>query len=222
MYSKLKQTGLFKLGKKIYYGAQKRSYQTDNKSAYYCPGCNKFWKSFKPIPQKWLKPLYACGWPFTLDDAETLNYKNYTCYGCGITDRDRLYILFFETFLKETQKYNVIEFAPTPSLSRFFKKRPNITHRTSDLFMDSVDDNLDIQDLHLYKDNSFDIFICSHILEHVTDDIKAMKELYRILKPGGVGIVMVPIVKPVTETHEDPSLTDENLRMKYFGQGDHV
>jgi len=88
--------------------------------------------------------------------------------------------------------------------------------------MDEVDDKLDIQDLHLYNDNSFDVFICSHILEHVTDDIKAMKELYRILSPGGFGITMVPMLKPVTQTKEDPAVTDTSLRLKYFGQADHV
>ncbi|MBK6634354.1 MAG: class I SAM-dependent methyltransferase [Chitinophagaceae bacterium] len=84
--------------------------------------------------------------------------------------------------------------------------------------MEGVDDKLDLQDLHLYKDHSFDVFVCSHILEHVDDDIKAMKELYRILKPGGWGIAMVPIIESVTETHEDPSIKEENLRLKYFGQ----
>jgi predicted SAM-dependent methyltransferase len=99
---------------------------------------------------------------------------------------------------------------------------PNVTHRTTDLFMNDVDDKLDVQDLHLYKDHSFDVFICSHILEHVTDDIKSMKELYRILNPGGFGITMVPILKPVAITQEDPSITAETLRLKYFGQTDHV
>ena len=88
--------------------------------------------------------------------------------------------------------------------------------------MEDVDDQLDLQDLHLYKDLSFDVFVCSHILEHVDDDIKAMKELYRILKPGGLGIAMVPIIESVIETKDDPSIKDENLRLKYFGQSNHV
>ncbi|MBK6634355.1 MAG: hypothetical protein IPG38_08590 [Chitinophagaceae bacterium] len=71
---------------------------------------------------RWLKPLYESGWPYTVDDAESVNYKNYTCYGCGINDRDRLYILYFEKILEKNRHYNIIEFAPTPSLSRLLKK----------------------------------------------------------------------------------------------------
>ncbi|MBK9533049.1 MAG: class I SAM-dependent methyltransferase [Chitinophagaceae bacterium] len=222
MYSSVKKTRLYRFAGRVYHKLQARQHLAGKGKGYYCPGCKKNWKSFRPLPEVWLKPLYESGWPYTVDDAETLNYKNYSCYGCGITDRDRLYILYFEKILEKNRHYNIIEFAPTPSLSRLLKKMPNVTHRTSDLFMEGVDDKLDLQDLHLYKDHSFDVFVCSHILEHVDDDIKAMKELYRILKPGGWGIAMVPIIESVTETHEDPSIKEENLRLKYFGQKDHV
>ena len=222
MYGSIRKTRLYRFAGRVYRKLETKQYLAGKGEGFYCPGCKQNWKSFRPIPEEWVKPLFASGWPYTGDDAETLNYKNYTCYSCGITDRDRLYILFFEKILEKNRHYNIIEFAPTPSLSRLLKKMPNVTHRTSDLFMEGVDDKLDLQDLHLYKDQSFDVFVCSHILEHVADDIKAMKELYRVLKPGGWGIVMVPIIEPVTETHDDPSIKDENLRLKYFGQGDHV
>ncbi len=218
----IKKTKLYRLASRFYHNLETKRQLTGEGKGFYCPGCKQNWKHFRPIPQEWLKPLYKSGWPYTIDEAETLNHENYTCYGCGITDRDRLYILFFEKMLEKENHYDIVEFAPTPALSRLLKKMPNVAHRTSDLFMEDVDDKLDLQDLHLYKDNSFDVFICSHILEHVDDDIKAMKELYRILKPGGFGIAMVPIIQSVTETKEDPSIKDENLRLKYFGQLDHV
>jgi len=74
----------------------------------------------------------------------------------------------------------------------------------------------------IYKDDSIDIFICSHVLEHVEDDRKAIAELYRILKPGGWGIVMVPIQLTLSEIHEDTSIKSENERCKYFGLESHV
>ncbi len=91
-----------------------------------------------------------------------------------------------------------------------------------DLVRSDVDDNLDITNMHAYNNEQFDFFICSHVLEHIPDDIKAMKELFRVLKKDGKGIVMVPINLQLKESMENPSCTDEALRWKYFFQGDHV
>jgi ubiquinone/menaquinone biosynthesis C-methylase UbiE len=78
-----------------------------------------------------------------------------------------------------------------------------------------------------FADNEFDIIFCSHVLEHVPDDRKAMHELYRILNPAGFGILQVPIKTqrggiPMTETYEDFSITDPGQREIAFGQHDHV
>lgn len=222
MYNRFKKSTPYRFAVKAYHYLLSIPHLAKKGTGFYCPGCNNYWKSFKPFPQQWIQALHNSGWPYTLDEVETLNYKNYSCHRCGITDRDRLYILFFKKMLKSHQQYHILEFAPRPALSGFLQSLPNVIHRTTDLFMKEVDDQLDIQHLHLYENNRFDVFICSHILEHVADDKKAMKELYRILSPGGFGIVMVPILQPVTETVEDPSIKDENLRIKYFGQADHV
>jgi predicted SAM-dependent methyltransferase len=222
MLGNLRNNSVYRFAAGCFHGLVTKWYLTTNENGYYCPGCKKHWKHFKPFPKKWLQGLEAGGWPYKREDVETLNYDNYTCYGCGITDRDRLYLLFIEKKVIANKEYSIVEFAPRAALSKRLKELPNVTHRTSDLFMKEVDDQLDLQNLHLYKDNSFDLFICSHILEHVEDDIKAMKELYRILKPGGFGITMVPIITTVIETKEDPSIKDPLLRTKYFGQSDHV
>ena len=85
-----------------------------------------------------------------------------------------------------------------------------------------MDDKVDITDLQVYGDDQFDFFLCSHVLEHVSDDRKALRELYRILKPDGKGILMVPIILSLNQTDEDPTIVDEGERWRRFGQDDHV
>ena len=80
---------------------------------------------------------------------------------------------------------------------------------------------MDIQDIKL-PDNTFDVILCSHVLEHVPDDRKAMQELYRVLKPDGWAIIQVPIDKRLKKTFEDDSINTEKLRKKYYGQEDHL
>src|SRR5205085_678770 len=74
----------------------------------------------------------------------------------------------------------------------------------------------------IYADESIDMFLCSHVLEHVSEDHKALRELYRILKDDGFGVVLVPLVSNVEETHEDPAIDTPELRWKYYGLDDHV
>ena len=121
----------------------------------------------------------------------------------------------------------MVDFAPSTPLSHFIRKQTArsgqaVSYRTADMFMEGADDKIDITDMRAYSDNQFDFFICSHVLEHVTDDKKALRELYRILKPKGQGILMVPIVLSLEQIDEDPSIVDEGERWRRFGQFDHV
>jgi SAM-dependent methyltransferase len=177
---------------------------------------------FLPLPAKYLDNLKRTGNRYTIKDAETLNYKEYTCPFCQSSDRDRLYAFFLERQLAGDRTYNVLDFAPAPGLGKYLRGRKNVKYRSADLFMEGVDDKVDLMDMHIYPDNSFDFFVCSHVLEHVDDDKKAMKELFRVLKPGGFGIAMVPIVLPLEEIDEDPTVTDPDERWRRFGQEDHV
>lgn len=190
---------------------------------HHCPGCSYYIRKFNPLPTKYFEQSAQFGFPFNFREVETLNVDQYTCIVCGMNDRDRLYTLYLRKAIQQDKTYNLVEFAPSSSLSAFIRRHKNIKHRTADLFMENVDDkNVDLQQLDIYSDNSFDIFICSHILEHVNDDRKAMRELYRVLKPGGFGIAMVPLFLGVTTTDEDPSITDIPTRWKRFGQDDHI
>ncbi|MEO6721257.1 MAG: class I SAM-dependent methyltransferase [Ferruginibacter sp.] len=189
----------------------------------YCNICYlNFEGPFLPLPSMYFESVQRTGYPYTFDDAETLNYKEYNCPGCRSTDRDRLYALFLKKYLPVDRVVDLLDIAPNAALSKFLKNNPLFNYRSADLLMEGVDDIIDIMDMWQYRDNKFDLFICSHVLEHVMDDKKAMQELLRVLKPGGAGIAMVPIVLPLKEIDEDSSITDPEQRWKRFGQNDHV
>lgn len=82
-------------------------------------------------------------------------------------------------------------------------------------------EKIDITDIP-YADNTFDVIICSHVLEHIPEDRKAMLELFRVLKKGGWAILQVPLDSTRNVTFEDPNITNPKEREKYFGLRDHV
>ena len=192
-----------------------------NKYTLQCPSCGFYIPAYKPVGEFFTKNMEENGFPYKISEFETLNHEAYACPNCNTSDRDRMYILFFEKFVDKNKQINLVDFAPT-GVSRYLKKQPYINYRSADLMNPNADDQVDITSMPIYEDGRFDVFICSHVLEHVSDDIKAMKELYRILKPGGWGIAMVPIMNSIDEVEEDPSVEDEKERWKRFGQYDHV
>ena len=192
---------------------------------YYCPVCNRHLWFFDPFPIQFLKWYDQYGYVHSIFCAETFNLFDYSCPRCSAADRDRLYALYLRRVFSQidsTKKYTFIDFAPAPALSNMIKSYSFLNYRSADLLMNGVDDRVDITDMPLYKDNSIDMFLCSHVLEHVEDDRKAMAELYRILKLGGWGILMVPIVLTLSDVYEDASIESASERWKYFGQGDHL
>jgi predicted SAM-dependent methyltransferase len=193
---------------------------------YACPVCGKKVKAFEPLPGYYKENLTQYGSLLgSLDEWETINEKNYSCPNCSSSDRDRLYARYFTqklARLKPGMIFDLLDVAPTRSLKPFLLKYTQLRYRSADLNRKGVDDVIDITDMHVYEDNRFDIFICSHVLEHVADDRKAISELFRVLKPGGWGILMVPIYLKGIEIDEDPSITDVGERWRRFGQHDHV
>ena len=97
----------------------------------------------------------------------------------------------------------------------------NLNYTTADLYAPKVDVKADILDLP-FEDNTFDLIFCNHVLEHIEDDAKAMSELYRVMKPGGMGIFQIPQEIEREKTFEDFSITSPEERAKHFGQYDHV
>lgn len=208
----------------VFFGKAKIVRTKKRNSPYHCNCCGQNNVLFEPIPihylQMALENQYIHGF-----NAETINYQNFSCSICGASDRDRLYALYFEKWLELNTKdktYNILDIAPFKPFSLFLSRFKNLKIRTADLFQSGVDDCIDIQRMDIYEDEKFDMFICSHVLEHVEDDTKAMKELYRILKKGGWGIAMVPIALNLETDFEIDNITSDNERIKYFGQADHL
>ncbi|WP_298239314.1 class I SAM-dependent methyltransferase [uncultured Algibacter sp.] len=115
----------------------------------------------------------------------------------------------------------VLHFAPEQAFYKRFRKMENLEYVTTDLNSPLADVKADICNLP-FKDNEFDVILCNHVLEHIPNDIKAMEELFRILKIGGMGIFQIPQDLNREVTFEDDSITDKKERAKIFGQYDHV
>lgn len=194
-----------------------------------CTVCGERIWGFAPLDPAMLETARMYGCKYGPEQSETCNARNYECPVCGATDRDRLYALYLRDYfqkLPDSGTREIVDFAPSAPLSRFIKRlivesNKTVSYRTADLFMEGVDDRIDISAMN-YRDASVDFFICSHILEHVPDDRRALAELLRILRPGGLGILVVPILLTATEIDEDPTVTDVAERWRRFGQSDHV
>ena len=115
----------------------------------------------------------------------------------------------------------VLHFAPEQEFYKRFKKQTNIDYTTTDLLSPLADVKADICNLP-FEDNGYDLILCNHVLEHIPDDTKAMQELYRVLKPGGMGIFQIPQDLSRAKTFSDDTIIDQKERAKIFGQYDHV
>ena len=183
-----------------------------------------------------LKPLikiYLYGNKYT-DPIDGSSFRKFLSYGYNkirknalspstfSLERHRLLWLYLEN---ETdffeKKMKVLHFAPEAAFQKKFKKLKNISYDTIDLDSPLADIKADICDLPI-KNDSYDFILCNHVLEHIIDDNKAMKELYRILRKNGKGIFQVPLNMELKKTYEDFSITDPKERNKAFGQYDHV
>ncbi|SHJ16472.1 class I SAM-dependent methyltransferase [Algibacter luteus] len=147
-----------------------------------------------------------------------LENQDLLCPFCGSLSRNRrLWQLLQEN---DAIKGNLLHFSPSRNLYRTLKKKKNINYFSSDFENEFLADyKFDITNIE-QKDATFDTIICYHILEHITDDQKAMKELYRVLKPNGKVYIQTPF--KTGDIYENDSITTPEERLKHFGQEDHV
>lgn len=167
----------------------------------YCPICRSRFEQFRPFG----KPPRP----------------NALCPACNSLERHRALWAFLErrTNFFASPSLRLLHFAPEACLENRFRELFQGGYVTADLLDPRADVRADITDLQ-FPDASFDAVYCSHVLEHVPDDHKAMRELYRVLTKDGLAIVMVPLRGQVTD--EDLSVTAPEERTRRYGQADHV
>ena len=172
---------------------------------YECPVCGKRYRKLLPY-----------GYVTTRENA--------LCPHCLSLERHRLLWLYLE---RETTLFEslprLLHIAPEVCLMRHLKphyKSSPERYQTADLESPLADLHFDIQQIPL-TDESFDVVICNHLMEHVEDDLRAMRELHRILKRGGWGVLLSPVDLQRATTFEDDSITDPKERTRIFGQYDH-
>lgn len=169
-----------------------------------CPVCIKSFKKFLPYGR--IKPR-----------------ENALCPNCLSLERHRLMWMYLK---EKTPFFNhslhVLHIAPEACFIKRFEKIHGDSYITADIESPLAKVKMDIHKIP-FRDNSFDAVLCNHVLEHVKDDILAMNEIRRVLKPGGFAILQVPFFNPVPDvTFEDETITDRRAREKIFGQDDHV
>ena len=169
-----------------------------------CPICSNHYRKFLPYGRINPRP-------------------NALCPNCLSLERHRLIWLY----LKEktnffSEKLDVLHIAPEPCFMKRFEKQHGEKYITADIESPLAKVKIDIHQIP-FGENHFDVVLCNHVLEHVADDIKAVSEIRRVLKPGGWAILQVPFFSPVPDTTiEDASITNPRDREKAFGQDDHV
>lgn len=143
------------------------------------------------------------------------------CIHCGSLERHRFFWLYAQahTDLFDGRPKRVLHIAPEPCLTDRLRQRLGNGYLTADLIDPRAMVKMDITAIQ-FPDDTFDVIYCSHVLEHVPDDRRAMREFCRVLKPSGWAILLVPI--SVKQTFEDPSVVDPAERLRLFGQEDHV
>ncbi|MDC6390199.1 methyltransferase domain-containing protein [Maribacter sp. PR1] len=201
----------------------------------------KFFLNLIPRPiliklSYWIRPLLSIYYSGSIykDPIDGKTFRSFLPYGYEnprenvlspstlSLERHRLLWLYLKdetNFFTDSLK--VLHFAPEQAFYKRFKKLPNLNYTTTDLNSPLADIKADICNLP-FKDNSFDVILCNHVLEHIPDDTQAMKELYRVLKPGGWGIFQIPQDLKRNTTFEDDSIVDKKKRAEIFGQYDHV
>jgi SAM-dependent methyltransferase len=175
------------------------------------------------------------GTQFT-DPIDGKSFKMFLPYGYGnqrnnvlspstlSLERHRLLWLYLKNetdFFTSSEKKKVLHFAPEQAFYKLFRNQKNLDYTTTDLLSPLADVKADICNLP-FPDNEYDIILCNHVLEHIPDDTKAMQELYRVLKPGGMAILQIPQDLARTTTFADNSIVDQKERARIFGQYDHV
>lgn len=155
--------------------------------------------------------------------SDTVHRDNVLCPYDLTLERHRLMWLYLkrESNFFTTDNLQVLHIAPEQCFYGKFRKQSNLKYLTGDLVSPLADLHFDLHHIPL-EENRFDVVFCNHVLEHVDDALQCMRELFRVMKPGGWGIMQVPQDMNRAETYEDKSITTPAEREKHYWQKDHV
>lgn len=165
-----------------------------------CPVCGSALRYFRPA---WNRPDAAC--------PRCLSEERHRALWLYLRDRP-------ETLRAAAP---LLHFAPEPVLADRIRALAPTGYVSADLDAGRAIDRADITDLP-YADAAFGAIVCSHVLEHVADDRRAMREMRRVLRPGGVALVMVPVDRTRERTFEDPAIVGPVAREAAYRQADHM
>lgn len=147
---------------------------------------------------------------------------NAQCPKCGSGERHRLLWLYLKNRTNLfSDKLRVLHFAPEYAFHKAFKSLPNLEYINTDLNSPLAMVKMDITDISI-PDGTCDVILCSHVLEHVPDDKKALRELFRVLKKGGWAILQSPVNQNLSKTFEDLQVVSPEDRKISFGHEEHV
>ncbi len=147
---------------------------------------------------------------------------NALCPSSLSLERHRLMWLFLKNKTKFfTDNIKLLHIAPELCFMKIFERMENLNYISGDIESPLAKVKMDVHQIP-FEENLFDVVFCNHVMEHVDDDIKAMSEIHRVLKPAGWAIIQSPVYMYLDKTLEDPSITDPLEKERIFGQNDHM
>ena len=168
-----------------------------------CPICEISYRKFLPYGRLNPRPNALC--------PDSLSLERHRLMWLYLKERTNFF----------TQPHKLLHIAPELCFIKTFKGMKNLDYTTADLESPLADVKMDVHSIP-FDDHTFDVVFCNHVMEHVDNDIKAMSEIHRVLKPGGWAIIQSPQDYSRAETLEDPSITDPKERERIYWQSDHV
>ena len=149
--------------------------------------------------------------------------ENFECPVCGCHDRERHLLMYLKAsdLLPLMQGARILHFAPEHHLQRFIRAATPVEYVLGDLYPSRPEiQQIDLQAIQ-YPENHFDFILANHILEHVQDDVRALREIYRVLRINGHAILQTPYSSVLAHAFEDAGIQTEQARLHAYGQEDH-
>jgi len=189
---------------------------------HYCCVCEARVAKFLPYMPTGLRPYRP---PLFIAAMETIgsDTANFSCPRCGSHDRERHLLLYFRAtgLLSLIQGKRILHLAPEKHISAIIMGMQPARYVMGDLYPGPGMELVDLQDI-AYPAGSFDLVIANHVLEHVNDDIRALREIRRVLCEGGHAILQTPYSQALTCKFENSGISSGKARLQAYGQEDHV